>query len=187
VRLDGIRAHRRNAMPETATVKSIPVTQPLFTLIDLATQIGDRELEAAINEADRLALIDAGALEADLQAVTRRPGMARMRRVVAGFTPTDSDLERHFLALVRKAGLPKPQTQAKVNGFRVDFYWPSFKLVVETDGYTWHRTPTPQIRDRQRDQAHARAGLTNLRFANEQIRLEPDSVIATLLAVTHRT
>jgi very-short-patch-repair endonuclease len=109
--------------------------------------------------------------------------MARMRRVVERFTPTDSDLERRFLALVRKAGLPRPQTQAWVNGFRVDFYWPQYKLVVETDGYTWHRTPTQQIRDREH-QAHTRAGLTNLRFANAQIRFDAESVIATLRALT---
>jgi very-short-patch-repair endonuclease len=57
---------------------------------------------------------------------------------------------------------------------------------VETDGYTWHRTPTQQIRDRERDQAHTRAGLTNLRFANNQIRCDEAAVIATLTAVATR-
>ncbi|MEA2424591.1 MAG: hypothetical protein QOH13_1001, partial [Thermoleophilaceae bacterium] len=82
--------------------------------------------------------------------------------------------------------LPKPQTQAEVSGYRVDFYWPNLGLVVETDGLTYHRTPTQQIRDRERDQAHARAGLTNLRFANAQIRDDPATVIATLTAVSAR-
>jgi very-short-patch-repair endonuclease len=183
----GLVPHRRGALrDETTTHQAIPVTQPLFTLIDLATQIGERDLEAAINEADRLGLINVGTLAAELNAVTRRPGMARMRRVVGSFSPTDSDLERRFLALVRKAGLPQPETQALVNGHRVDFYWPQYKLVVETDGYTWHRTPTQQIRDRERDQAHTRAGFTNLRFANAQVRFEEETVIDTLLAVARR-
>jgi hypothetical protein len=58
VRLEGIRAHRRNPMPETATIRSIPVTQPLFTLVDLAWSLEDQRLEAAINEADKLGLVD---------------------------------------------------------------------------------------------------------------------------------
>jgi very-short-patch-repair endonuclease len=187
LRHPGLVIHRRTALrKETTTHQAIPVTQPLFTLIDLATQLGERQLEAAINEADKLALIDAGSLEAELNAVTRRRGMARMRRVVGTFTPTDSDLERRFLTLARKAGLPQPQTQAWVNGYRVDFYWPQYRLVVETDGYTWHRTPSRQIRDRERDQAHTRAGLTNLRFANDQIRYDEAAVIATLTAVATR-
>jgi very-short-patch-repair endonuclease len=187
LRETGLIIHRRKGLgDETTTHQAIPVTQPLFTLIDLARQFGERDLEAAINEADRLGLIDAGELAERLEGIGRRPGMARMRRVVERFTPTDSDLERRFLALVRKAGLPQPQTQAWVNGYRVDFYWPQYKLVVETDGYTWHRTPTQQIRDRGRDQAHTRAGLTNLRFANDQIRYDEAAVIDTLLAVAHR-
>jgi very-short-patch-repair endonuclease len=58
--------------------------------------------------------------------------------------------------------------------------------VVETDGLTYHRTPTQQIRDRERDQAHTRAGLTNLRFANAQVRHDAESVAATLTAVADR-
>jgi predicted transcriptional regulator of viral defense system len=107
VRHDNLVVHQRTAAlkDETTTVRSIPVTQPLFTVIDLATQIGERDLEAAMNEADRLGLIDAGGLAEGLASISRRPGMARTRRVAKRFTQTDSDLERHFLALVRKAGL----------------------------------------------------------------------------------
>ena len=47
------------------------------------------------------------------------------------FTLTDSELERRFLRLVRKAGLRKPETGRRVNGFKVDFYWPGLGLVVE--------------------------------------------------------
>ncbi|MFL5839494.1 MAG: DUF559 domain-containing protein [Thermoleophilaceae bacterium] len=182
-RHEGIRTHRRNPMPAATTVRSIPVTQPLFTLIDLATQLGERQLEAALNEADKLGLLDPDAARAALEQLPRRPGIAKLRRLLTQHTPTDSDLERRFLRLVKKAGLPKPETQAWVNGYRVDFYWPELRLVVETDGLTYHRTPTQQIRDRERDQAHARAGLTNLRFANAQVRRDETAVIATLRAV----
>jgi very-short-patch-repair endonuclease len=42
------------------------------------------------------------------------------------------------------------------------------------------------MRDRERDQAHTKAGLTQLRFANVQVRAEPESVAATLKAVAER-
>lgn len=99
---------------------------------------------------------------------------------------TDSVLEQRFLRLVQRAGLPRPRTQAWVNGFRVDFYWPDSSLVVEADGLRYHRTPTQQKRDRIRDQTHVAAGMTNLRFAAVQIRDEAPRVTASLRTVIAR-
>jgi very-short-patch-repair endonuclease len=89
---------------------------------------------------------------------------------------TDTELERRFVPLARKAGLPKPLTQQRLNGYRVDFYWPDLGLVVETDGLRYHRTPSKQTTDRRRDQAHTVAGLTPLRFTHAQVRYEPRHV-----------
>jgi very-short-patch-repair endonuclease len=58
--------------------------------------------------------------------------------------------------------------------------------VVETDGLRYHRTPAQQARDRLRDQAHAAAGMTHLRFTHAQVRYEPTQVRATLAAVATR-
>ena len=99
---------------------------------------------------------------------------------------TDSELERRFLPIARRAGLPPPQTGRPVNGFKADFFWPELGLVVETDGLRYHRTPIQQTRDRVRDQAHAAAGLTPLRFTHTQVAYEPDHVEGTLRAVARR-
>ncbi len=48
-----------------------------------------------------------------------------------------------------------PLTGRRVNGFKVDFWWPELRLVVETDGLRYHRTAAQQTRDRLRDQAHS--------------------------------
>ena len=79
-----------------------------------------------------------------------------------------------------------PLTQQRLNGFRVDFFWPDLKLVVETDGLRYHRTPSQQARDRLRDQAHLAAGFTPLRFTHAQVRFEAGYVRFTLLAVVNR-
>jgi very-short-patch-repair endonuclease len=58
--------------------------------------------------------------------------------------------------------------------------------VSGTDGLRYHRTPAQQARDRRRDQAHARAGLTCLRFTHAQVRHEPDEVARTLRTLIER-
>jgi very-short-patch-repair endonuclease len=88
--------------------------------------------------------------------------------------------------IARAAGLPEPLTQAYVNGYRVDFYWPDLRLVVEADSLRFHRTPAQQRRDTERDQAHAMAGLIPLRFTHSQIAYEPRYVRKVLEAVRAR-
>jgi very-short-patch-repair endonuclease len=185
-RRPGIVVHRGTR--EIVRHHGIPVTSPTCTLVDLAATLDADSLEAAINEADKRDLIDPETLRAKLETLDRRPGLARLRQVLDRhtFTLTDSELERRFLPIARRAGLPQPLTRERVNGFRVDFYWPQLGLVVETDGLTYHRTPAQQARDRLRDQAHAAAGLTPLRFTRAQVRFDPRHVEATLRAVTQR-
>lgn len=99
---------------------------------------------------------------------------------------TESELERLFLPIARRAGLSPPEASAIVNGFKVDFFWSELGLVVETDGLRYHRTPAQQARDRLRDQAHIAAGLTPLRFTHAQVRFEPKHVQGTLAKVARR-
>jgi DUF177 domain-containing protein len=187
----GVTVHRRRSFgePDVTTRRGIPVTTPICTLIDLATtRLSDSDLEAAVNEADKLDLVDPESLRAALADHPKRPGGPRLRRLLdrRTFTLTDSELERAFLPIARRAGLPKPQTQQLVNGYRVDFFWPELGLVVETDGLRYHRTPAQQARDALRDQTHTAAHLTPLRFTHAQVRYESDYVEATLTAVAAR-
>jgi very-short-patch-repair endonuclease len=186
----GVRVHRRSVLTAADIQRRhrIPVTDPVCTLIDIATCLPRNEQEAAINEADKLGLIDPETLRAELDLRPRRPGIRTLRETLDNrtFTMTDSELERLLLPIARRAGLPLPQTQVWLNGYRVDFYWPGLGLVVETDGLTYHRTPAQQAADRIRDQAHAAAGLTTLRFTRAQVRYEPLHVQSTLAAVAAR-
>lgn len=196
----GIRLHRRvwlaserASVPELGREISdreagVPVTTPAMTLVDLASVLGGRDLEAAVNAADAEGLVDPVRVRSWADRVPRSPGAGRLRRLLDSktFRLTDSELERRLLRLARKAGLPPPQTGARLNGFRVDFFWPELGLVVETDGLRYHRTPAQQARDRERDQAHVAAGLTCLRFTHAQVRYEPARVAAVLARVAKR-
>jgi len=186
----GVKAYRRSRLTTADVTRhaGIPVTLPALTLIDLANQLPTARLEAAIKAADTLGLVD----PEELRQAAGRAGMARgasrMRELLDRrvFAMTDSELERRFLPLSQRAGLPKPLTGANVAGYRSDFYWPGLGLVIETDGLRYHRTPTQQAKDHERDQAYAAAGLTALRFTHAQVEFEPDRVIETLRAVGTR-
>ena len=189
-RCPGVRTHRRTGLSgvDVTLHEGIPVTNVVLTLIDLACSLDARQLERAVNEADRLDLIDPSALRLALDAYAGRPGVARLRGLLdrRTFRLTDSGLERLFLSLVSQAGLPLPLTRQHLNGFRVDFLWPDLRLVVETDGLRYHRTPAQQARDHARDQAHLAAGFTPLRFTHAQVCYEADHVLSTLQAVARR-
>jgi hypothetical protein len=186
----GILVHRRTRLDDQVVTihRAIPVTSVALTLVDLAVRIQPVQLEAAVNEADKLDRVDPESLLAALDAFPYQPGVRPLRELLerGRFFLTDSELERRFIPIARAAGLPPPGTQRQVNGFRVDFYWPELGLVVETDGLRYHRTPMQQARDRVRDQAHLAAGLMPLRFTHAQVRYEPAYVRETLEAVANR-
>jgi very-short-patch-repair endonuclease len=189
-RCGDVRIHRRpNLLPTHVTVRrAIPVTKPVRTAIDLATRLSPARLERMVNEADRLGLFSPEGLCAALDDYPGVRGVGPLRTILGArtFQLTDSELERRFLRIVEKARLPFPLTQQHVAGFRVDFFWPDLGLVVETDGLTYHRTPSRQARDRVRDQAHLAAGLTPLRFTHAQVRYESTYVSETLASVVSR-
>ncbi len=197
-RCSGIQIHRRTSLvtADLTRCQRIPVTKPVLTLIDISglghrrngMTLSDADVERAVNEADRLDLVDPEGLRAGLERYRGRRGVARLRELLdrRTFRLTDSELERFFLPLVAQAGLPVPLTQEHLNGFRVDFFWPDLRLVVETDGLRHHRTPAQQARDRLRDQEHLAAGYTPLRFTHAQVRYEPEHVRSTLRKVGGR-
>jgi very-short-patch-repair endonuclease len=166
----------------------IPVTSPVLTLIDLATRIPAGPLEAAINEADKLDLVSPPSLRTELDRRRGQRGVRALKAILdrATFVLTESELERRFVPVAARAGLPRPETQRRIGGFRVDFYWPALRLVVETDGLRYHRTAEQQAKDLVRDQAHTAAGRTPLRFTHWQVRFDPGHVEQTLRTVAGR-
>jgi hypothetical protein len=143
-RRPGICAHRRVTVPAEHRVlrDRIPVTDISCTLVDLSARVRRPALERAVNEADRLDLIDPEALRDALENVSPVPGVRRLRELLdrRTFRLTDSELERLLLRIARRAGLGLPETGVWLNGFKVDFYWPELGVVVETDGLRYHRT-----------------------------------------------
>jgi hypothetical protein len=180
----GIMVRSRPALPsqDVGTFAAIPVTSPVRTFLDIATELPPNRLERAVNEADKRDLIDPDALRKALDSRSGEPGIRPLRRVLDQhtFRLSDDELELLFRPLAAAAGLPTPLTKRIVNRFEVDFFWPDLRLVVETDGWRYHRTPSAQTRDALRDQTHTASGLTTLRFSHYQVAYEPRHVLEIL-------
>jgi hypothetical protein len=190
LRRPGIRVRGRPtlAAEDIWCHEDIPVTSPACTLVDQAAELGPVALERAVNDADKLDLIDPETLRAVLGQYAGVPGVRNLRNLLdrLTFRLSDSDLEIFFRPIAAAARLPPPLTKAMVNGFEVDFFWPDLRLVIETDGLRYHRTPSAQARDALRDRTHAIAGMTPLRFTHYEIRYEPRKVRDELLMLRRR-
>jgi hypothetical protein len=186
----GIRVHARPKLPERSLVRrfGIPVTNPVQTLIDLATELKLVRLERAVNEADKLDLVDPETLRKALDAYAGMPGVKTLRTMLDRhtFRLSDSDLEILFRPIALAAGFALPLSKYWVLGYEVDFWFPDHGLIVETDGLRYHRTPSQQARAAKRDQKHVAAGYRVLRFTHWQIAHAATEVTAILTQVRVR-
>jgi hypothetical protein len=120
----GIVVHQRREL-DVVRREGIAVTSVAQTLIDLGRH---PDIEQAIGEAILRRLVTLRALRT---AATRAgKSGAPLRSVIdrVTFRVTQSELEREFLRLVERAGLPLPQTQTRFGRYRVDFAWPAIGL-----------------------------------------------------------
>ncbi|MGN6169367.1 MAG: endonuclease domain-containing protein [Solirubrobacteraceae bacterium] len=101
-------------------------------------------------------------------------------------TITQSEAERLFLALVRQAGLPVPETQVRIAGYRVDFLWRQERVVFEIDGYRFHTSRSAFDRDRRKDLALKQARYDPNRVSRDQVKHQPLLVVAHVAAALAR-
>ena len=120
------------------------------TLVDLAAVLDLDDLARACHEAG----VRYGTTPAQVAAVLGRrpksPGAAKLRLILDGDAPvTLSRLEKRFLALLRRAGVPLPETNRPAGGRRVDCRWPQHALTVELDSYRYHHSRHAWEQDRR--------------------------------------
>jgi very-short-patch-repair endonuclease len=93
---------------------------------------------------------------------------------------TLSELERHFLALVRESGLELPETNRPAGGRRVDCRWPHRRLTVELDSYRYHNSRHAWERDRLREREARARGDEFRRYTRDDVFEEPQLMLAEL-------
>lgn len=157
----GIRLHRSTTLTSGSTTERfhIPVTTPARTIEDLMGEAPPHLVRHAIRQAE----------------------LARYRlgpRIKGD--GTRSDLERDFLRLCRRHGIPAPEVNVKGGRWTVDFLWREQKIAVETDFYDYHRGRVAFRDDRARELGLRRHGLAVHRFSEEQVNEQPAEVAADL-------
>jgi very-short-patch-repair endonuclease len=157
----GIRVHRSRTLDDTEVTRQlgIPVTTPSRTLADLRRTLPQPQFAAALRQAEFLKLPIDPSLEPDR---------------------TRSELEARFLSLCRRHRLPKPEVNAPVGSFIVDFLWPTERLVVEVDGWDSHRSRSAFESDRERDTRLKLLGYEVVRFTWRQLAGNAAEVAAAL-------
>jgi len=178
-RRNGIRLHRSATLSpaDVTTRRGIPITTPARTIADLAATLTGRPLEQALDRAEQRGLIDFADLTQRLEAHPTRPGSRSLRAMLSRYTAatfvTRSEMEERFLALCDDHGIRRPDVNTCIEGREVDFVWRDARLVVEVDGYAYHRSPSAFEADRERDVVLAVAGWQVLRFTWAKITGRP--------------
>ncbi len=120
-----------------------------------------------------------------------RKGIGVMRVLLdersAGHVPPASELEACFVALVGRFGLPEPVRQFDAGdgtGWvgRVDFAYPTAKLLIELDSHRHHSSKLDREADAARDRRLRAAGWRVERFGWEDVTA-PQRVVALLRAI----
>jgi very-short-patch-repair endonuclease len=172
----GVLLHRAVLADDEITIRDgIPVTTPARTQLDLAAVLQRQQLQHAINEAERQRLEGAQHLT---QRHPTKKGTANLR-TLAPPTHTRSDLEAAFHSFLNHRRFPTPQTNVLIEGFEVDFAWPTSRLIIELDSWEYHRTRAEFEADRRRDRILTAKGWRVLRVTSEDLR-EPGRLAAEL-------
>lgn len=192
-RLDGVIAHQFAdvELAKPTIIRGVPVTNPMRTVLDLGAVGSFDRVMAAVETAHRKSLFRVPALVAELERVARRGrnGCGVLREVLeelnvlGGWTP--SRLETKARELFRRAGLPEPLSEVKWgpdNEYRLDFFWPDLRLVVEVNGWSFHASSAAQTRGLRRQNKLILAGLPPLTFSWADIVHNGRGVIADIRA-----
>jgi hypothetical protein len=182
----GIHAHEGKLLKRDVVVRhGIPCTTVARTLLDIAEQLDLRGLERAVDQAEVQRLLRMREVDDVLARSNGRRGASKLRAVLAIENEpalTKSEMEELFLALCIRYGLPIPLVNHYVEGEQVDFHWPEYCLIVETDSKRWHGTTRRRESDNARDRRLQLAGWRVLRFSWRAVAEEPAAVAAELRA-----
>lgn len=168
--------------------EGIAVTALPRTLLDLAAIRPPARIVRAIERAEELSVFDLRPVDALLARTAGHAGHGTLRRALADYREpvfTRSELERRFLALVRRAELPTPTVNCFVAGYELDMYWEQERFAVELDGYEHHGTREAFERDRLRQEELKLAGIEMIQLTARRVEREPAAVVdrlATLLS-----
>ena len=168
IRVYGRRTHER--IPH----KGLPTTSVEQALLDFAATAPIDRVRYALANADYHKVLDIPALQ--VIAGNGRKGSTNLRNTLTRHEPklahTRSPLERLFLPLCERAGIPLPEVNVYIEGVLVDAVWREQKLVVELDGENNHSSWKQIQDDRSKELILRRAAFDVVRYGTRQLEEE---------------
>jgi very-short-patch-repair endonuclease len=174
---------RRHLLDQDVEVlRGLAVTRLPLTLLDCVTARSDAP--TLLDRALQTGRVTPGGLHLALDRNAGRTGMAQARRIVRVVeSDTESEAERRFARLLKVEGISGYTTQLRHGRFRADFAWESEKLVVEVDGWAFHKDAVRFQADHDKRNAFGRAGWTVLAFTWHDIDTDPIGTVESVVAV----
>jgi hypothetical protein len=162
----------------------IRVTSPARTLLDCAPSLPLKRLSRIAADARRSGHLHLDSLVDVLARFPYHPGRRKLLRVLNGLgTPTRSEMENAFLDFCRRYELPAPLVNSHVAGHEVDMLFGAERLIVELDGWEFHRDRQNFESDRDRDADTLAAGFVTVRITWERLICAPDREARRLHAI----
>lgn len=162
---------------EVTQIDGIPCTVLPRALMDSAPGLGPGWLEQQVAAAWWAKRISRGSIRAQLDRSAGLSGVRMLRcateELLMDRETLRSELERRFLALCRRRGAHDPLCNHLIRlggrSYEVDFCWPDLRLIVETDGFSFHGDSYSYESDRARDTKLQLAGWTVFRVTWQQV------------------
>ena len=179
--LRGVKVHGRRVC-ERVWYKGLPTTSIEQALLDYAAMAPLERVRHALAVADYRKLLNPSTLRSSLGKGRR--GSVRLAAALERHEPklahTRSPLERLFLPLCERAGIPIPDVNVRIAGVLVDAVWPERKLIVELDGRDNHSSWAQIQSDRSKELRLRAAGFDVIRYGTRQLEEEAPAVEAEL-------
>jgi hypothetical protein len=190
---DGLTLHRVRTEPHPDDVRTrgqLRVSSVPRMLVELAGRETPAELERLVTMAVRKRLLrpDAAdgraAIEDALARYRRHPGMSKLAAVLATYRRTESHKSQLELAfdriIAQHPEIPDPERNVHIDVWEIDRFWPGHRLAVELDGRPYHVAAGDMERDRVKDAALLRQGITPLRFTDFRVEHDITGILADL-------
>jgi hypothetical protein len=190
-RREGLTVHRTDGEPHPHDVRThgdLRVSSVPRMLIELAGRETPAELERLVTAAVQKRLLrpdtrdSVSAMEAALSRHERYPGMAKLAAVLAAYRRVESHKSELELAFDRIIAphpeIPDPQRNIHIDVWEIDRFWPEHQLAVELDGRPYHLAASAMERDRVKDAALLRHGITPLRFTDFRVEHDIPGILA---------
>lgn len=194
----GATVHESSVLPtrDRSIVRSIPVTSPTRTLIDMGRYVGATYLGSMMDDAVRRGLTSYEALHTRLDelATKGRNGTVTARTALAsrpgGGHPPDSELELLVRDELVRRGVPEPVMHHRIEcgeiHYVVDFAWPNELLALECDGFRFHRTPEQLEWDDRRRNLLGLRGWLLLHVTWNRLRHDSDGLVGEVTDALRR-